>query len=91
MLAEHPLHQGNSPRDWQVSDAKEDDASVRQLVANDKLAEVLIVGDERSPLAVSDRQDLLVLQSLRVVNADHRNVVTNRPEESGQTKRQAFV
>ena len=91
MLGQDALQMGDPNGERHVAEAKQDDTSVGESVAEDQIAEVLVVGQDDAPLPMSNRQDVAVGQRMRVVVADGGDVVILALEVRREPKGESFI
>lgn len=83
VLGQNGLQECNPDVDRNVAEAEQDDAGVRQSISEDKIAEVLVVGEDDAPLVVSDFEDGSIGVGMRIIVAHRGSIVTAHMQVSG--------
>jgi hypothetical protein len=77
--------------DRDKAESKQDHSCVGLVIAEDQIAEILVVGQQDPSLGKRDRQNVTIVQGVPVIATADRNVVAFDCEESDEAEGKALV
>jgi hypothetical protein len=91
LISQHVVEPLDLRSQVRCSEAKQEHASMRASESNDELTKVEIAGDQNSLLVVSNREDVLIRQTVRMLSTNAGRIMTERQEMRNQSGVRALV
>ena len=91
MLLQHGIEVFDLRLQRSAREAEEDDAGVGEALVEDQLAEVAIRNYQNTPLVASDREDILVSETMGMVLGNGGDVMAKLAKMHNETKISALV